>query len=236
MTGWKARRFWSEAVVVEREGGFGVDLDGRPLRTPAKAPLVVPSRALAVAIAAEWQAQDGEVDPRTMPITRGANAVIDKVRPQVEEVVNLLAAYIETDLICYRAEGPAALVLRQAELWDPLVAWAEALGAPLRVTSGIIPVAQPEDSVARLRQRVAGLDAFELSGFHDLVTLPGSFVIGLAALEKWASVGQLWQTARVDEDYQASVWGEDAEAAEAALLKKRAFEDAAAFVDLVRAP
>ena len=160
MSGWAPKRFWTSAEVAEAPGGFAVTLDGRQVKTPAKAPLVVPSRALAEAIAREWQAQDEKIDPATMPVTRGANAAIDKVRSQHAEVAALIADYGGTDLLCYRAEAPRELVARQSEHWDPLLDWAEAaLGARLAVTQGVVPVAQPEAALAALGARVAAMDA-----------------------------------------------------------------------------
>lgn len=234
MTQWKARRFWTEARPVQVPGGWGVNLDSRPLRTPAKAALVVPTRALAEGIAAEWNAQEGEIAPRTMPLTRASNSAIDKVTPQRAEVAELLAAYGETDLLCHRADAPAALVARQAHAWDPLLAWAaEDLGAPLTVTTGIISVGQPEDSLRRLRALVDGLDPFRLTGFHDLVALSGSLIIGLATLYRPDQAEDHWQASRVDELWQAELWGRDEEAESAAELKRSAFLEAVAYLDLL---
>ena len=130
MTGWKRKRFWKQARVVADGDGFAVELDGRPVRTPAKAALRLPGRAMAQAIAAEWDAQEDEIAPATMPFTRTANAAIDKVTPQRAEVAAMLAAYGDSDLLCYRADRPAELVRRQAESWDPALDWAAtALGA-----------------------------------------------------------------------------------------------------------
>lgn len=235
MSGWKAKRFWKVATVAPAEGGWQVLLDERPVRTPAKALLVVPTRALAAAIAAEWDAQEGTVDPRAMPLTRAANAAIDKVSPQHAEVVAMLAAYGETDLLCHRAEGPEALVRRQAEAWDPLLAWAgRELGAPLSATAGILSVAQPAASLARLRAAIAALDAFELTAFHDLVALSGSLVIALAAERGQAGAEDLWLASRIDETWQQEMWGHDEEAEKAAELKHQDFLQAVKFLSLCR--
>lgn len=234
MAEWKAKRFWKVSEVVEAADGFLIHLDGRTVKTPAKADLRLPGRALAEAIAAEWDAQEDVVDPHRMPLTRMANSAIDKVAPQFADVAGILAAYAETDLICYRAEGPALLVAQQAEAWDPLLAWVASLGAPLVVTEGVIPVAQPEASLAALSDRIFQMDAFELAGFHDLVAISGSIVIGLAAMEGRAEAERLWTLSRVDEAYQSEVWGEDEEAAEVAALKRQAFLEAARFIELLR--
>lgn len=219
MSGWSAKRFWTETRVQEVDGGFTVRLDGRAVKTPAKTPLIVPTLAMAERIAAEWQAQQGTVDPRTMPWTRSANAALDKVGTQFAEVASLLAAYGDTDLLCYRADGPAELVLRQARAWDPLLAWsATALDAPLTATAGVMHVAQPPDSLARLTARIGRMTAFQLTGFHDLVVISGSLVLALAVTDQKLSVEEAWRLSRLDEHWQAGVWGrdEEAEALEAA--------------------
>lgn len=233
MSGWAARRFWTAAHVVEVGGRYTVELDGRPVKTPAKAPLSLPTRALARAVAAEWDAQEGEVRPQTMPMTRSANSAIDKVTPQFDEVAALIADYGASDLICYRADGPRVLVERQAAAWDPLMAFsARDLFAPLVVTTGVIPVDQPSASLERLRAAVRALDPFALTAFHDLVALSGSLIIGFATIRGHAAPEALWATSRIDEDWQAELWGTDEEAAAAAALKRAAFLDAFRFHQL----
>lgn len=235
MSGWVAKRFWTAAEVAKAEGGFAVHLDGRPIRTPAKAPLIVPTRALAHAIADEWQAQGEKIDPRTMPVTRAANAAIDKVRPQHAEVAALIAEYGGTDLLCYRAEGPVALVARQAAAWDPLLDWSQAeLGARLAVTAGVVPVPQDAAALAALSARVAALDEFELAAVHDLVSITGSLILGLAVAAGRLSAEEAWDIARLDEAWQIEHWGEDEEAAAEAALKRQALLDAARFLHLAR--
>jgi len=236
MSGWTAKRFWKEATVEPEAGGFGVRLDGRAVKTPAKAPLVLPTRALAEAVAAEWDAQDEKIDPATMPFTRAANAAIDKVAVQFDEVAGLIAAYGETDLLCYRADGPEALTARQAEAWDPLLDWAEAaLGARLTATAGVMHIAQPEPALDALRARVRSLDPFALTALHDLVGLSGSLIIGFAALENWSDADTLWHLSRIDEAWQEEQWGADEEAAELAARKKQEFLQALRFYTLSKA-
>ena len=213
MSGWTAKRFWKEALVDRVDGGYAVRLDGRPVKTPAKTPLVLPTEQMAQAVAAEWDAQTGKVRPETMPFTRAANAALDKVTPQFDEVVGLLAAYGETDLLCYRAIGPVELVARQAQAWDPLLDWvATAQGAPLLATAGVIHIAQPEPSLARLTARVAGLTPFQLTGFHDLVAISGSLVLALAVTDERLDAAEAWRLSRLDEHWQAELWGRDDEA------------------------
>ncbi|MFD0980386.1 ATP12 family chaperone protein [Tropicimonas aquimaris] len=230
MAEWKAKRFWTQAEAVDSGAGWSVALDGRPVRTPSKATLLLPTRLLAEEIAAEWNAQEGEIDPLSMPFTRSANSAIDKVVPQFMEVAGLIAAYGETDLCCYRADGPELLAQLQAEAWDPMLDWARsALGAALEPTVGIVPVAQSEESLATLRRRVEDSDPFALTALHDLVSLSGSLLIGLAAVDEVFSPEELWRRSRVDETFQESQWGVDAEAAADAAIKRQAFLHAANF-------
>lgn len=228
--GWARKRFWKAAVVEPAEGGFAVTLDGRPLKTPARAPLIVPTRALAQRIAAEWDAQGEQVDPETLPATRAANAAIDKVRGQFHEVAGLITAYGETDLLCYRAETPAELAARQAAAWDPLLGWVRGRwGVELVVTQGVMPRPQPPQAIAVLGQHVGSFSAFHLTAFHDLVAMSGSLVIGLAATEGYAPVADLWRLSRIDEDWQIEQWGEDDEASALAQVRQASFLRAAAF-------
>lgn len=233
MTGWAPRRFWTTASAVPAEGGYTVQLDARPVRTPLKSPLIVPSLALAEAIAAEWQAQEGKVDPETMPFTRAANSAIDKVAPQFAAVADMLAEYGGSDLLCYRAEGPEDLVALQSRGWDPLLDWARTdLGATLTATAGVMHVAQPTESLSALRQAVHALTPFQLAAFHDLVALSGSLVLALAVIRGRLTAEEAWTLSRVDEDWQISLWGADEEAAEAALRKQAAFLQADRFYRL----
>lgn len=224
MSEWKQKRFWKEASVGEVDGGFTILLDGRTVKTPAKAALVMPTRVMAEAAAAEWQAQEDEVLPLTMPVTRSANAAIDKVAIQHGEVADMLAAYGGTDLLCYRADSPQELIERQAKAWQPLLDWAEAeLNAPLRVASGVIHVDQPEASLKNLSREVHALSNFELAAFHDLVAMSGSLVIGFAIIRGFAPAENLWQVSRLDETWQEEQWGVDEEAADLAETKRVQF-------------
>lgn len=233
MTGWKPKRFWKNAEAVPEAAGWTVRLDGRAVKTPAKAALIVPTRAMAQAIAAEWDAQQAEVRPDTMPVTRAANSAIDKVSVQFDEVASLIAAYGASDLLCYRADGPAGLVARQAKAWDPLLEWASAtLAAPLVVTSGVVPVDQPPASLDQLAGHVRRFDPFGLTALHDLVALTGSLVIGLALARGKVSVDAGWDASRIDETWQAEHWGHDEDAAAIVALKRQALVDAARFLDL----
>lgn len=236
MSEWKAKRFWTAADVTPAEDGYGIALDGRPVKTPAKRPLVVPSDALARAIVAEWDAQAKMIDPRTMPFTRTANAAIDKVATQKAEVADMLAAYGDSDLLCYRAETPRALVERQSELWDPFLEWAaEQLGARLLPRTGVMHAPQPAEALAVLSARVHAQTPFELAAFHDLVSLSGSLILGFAATQDMQSAEVIWDISRLDEIWQAEQWGADDEAEAMAGLKKAAFLHAKQVFDLSRA-
>lgn len=226
----KPKRFWKQAGVEQVGDRFGVRLDGRTVKTPAKAELALPTRELAELIAGEWQAQDDIINPATMPMTRLANSAIDKVATQHREVADMLADYGDADLLCYRANFPVELANRQAEKWDPLLAWTrEQFGAILVPKAGVMHEPQDNDSLTLLRKQVHGLDEFELSGFHDLVSLSGSLIIGFAAIHSFKPVEDLWDISRVDEIWQEEQWGKDDEAAELALAKRTDFLNASLF-------
>lgn len=230
MSGARRKRFYTSVTVSEHEGGFGVSLDGRAIKTPAKALLSVPTADLAGYIAAEWDAQGDRINPEAMPATRFANAAIDKVRVQFAEVADMLGAYGETDLLCYRAEAPVELTARQAAAWDPLLDWAaRRFGVDWQVTTGIMPTPQRPATLTTLRAHLDGFTTFQLTAFHDLVALPGSLVIGLAATENQSPVEDLWRWSRIDEDWQIEQWGHDDEANAQASRRQQSFRDAARF-------
>ncbi|MDH2327379.1 ATP12 family protein [Cereibacter sp. SYSU M97828] len=232
MSGWAAKRFWKDATVTEAHGGFSILLDGRGVKTPAKTPLTVPTRALAEAMAAEWQAQEGTIRPDTMPLTRAANSAIDKVVPLFDAVVGEVAGFGASDLLCYRGEGELA---GRQRAWDALLDWSrDDLGAPLHVTTGIVPVDQPVDSVATLRAHVAALGPFELVALHDLVAISGSLVLGLAVHRGRISAAEAFALSRIDEAWQAEKWGVDEDAAEADEKRLQAFLTADRFLALCR--
>ncbi len=227
MSDWKAKRFWSAAKVVTVPDGFTVHLDARPLRTPSKAPLVVPTHAFAASIAAEWDAQTDLIKPETMPMTRCANSAIDKVTPQKAAVADMLAEYGGSDLLCYRAHSPAELVARQAAAWDPVLDWtAQTLGARLRATQGVMHVAQDAVALAALRSEVHTLDSFALAAFHDLVCISGSLVLALAIVKRRLNGQTAWEMCRIDEDWQIEHWGHDDDASAVSQRRGQAFADA----------
>jgi chaperone required for assembly of F1-ATPase len=230
------KRFWKAAEVVADDGGWAVRLDERPLRTPGRAPLLVPTEALAKVIADEWASAEETVDPRAMPLTGLVNAAIDRVAPDRAGFAAGLARYAEADLACYRAEGPETLVVRQRQSWDSLLGWARRrFDVDFAVTSGIVHVAQPKPTVDRLAHEVAALDAFRLAGLSPLVTIGGSLVAALAVLEGALTPEDAWDAVSIDERWQIEKWGSDAEAERAIANRRRDFLAAARFLELLGA-
>ncbi|MDZ7905615.1 MAG: ATP12 family protein [Cypionkella sp.] len=231
MTTWAAKRFWKTAQAVQLDAGYTVHLDGRAVKTPAKNPLILPTRALADLIAAEWDAQAVQIDPETMPMTRRANSALEKVAPNRAAVIDELAGYGASDLLCYRADSPAELAQRQALGWQPWLDWAaRAFLAPLRVTTGVVPIDQPAASLAALRTEVEKFDAFGLAGLHDLVAISGSLVLALAMAKGALRPEAGFDLSRIDEAWQAEKWGMDDEASARESFKKTALIDAYNFL------
>ena len=225
------KRFWTDVWVVEVDGGFGIVLDERPLKTPAKVVLMVPTRALAEVIAAEWTAAGETVDPRAMPMTGLANAAIDRVG---DDLVAGIMRYAASDQFCYRAEGPTPLVERQAEAWGALLGWARRrYDVDFECGSGVVHIPQPVETVRKLGQTVTALDSFHLAPLSPLVTIGGSLIAALAVLEQAIPPEAAWEAVSLDERWQLEKWGSDAEA-EAALGAKRAdFLAAARFLKML---
>ena len=216
------KRAYREVTTPPLEGGWGIALDGRPMRTPAKNQLVVPTEPLAKAIAAEWQAQREEVRPTTMPLTRLAATAIDRTATQREQVVAETANYAGTDLVCYRADHPPELIARQQLVWGPLVAWAmQRYDAALAVTSGIVPRRQSPAALDAFSAAVAAQDDFRLTALHTLTATCGSLVIALALFEGRLDAESAFAASQLDESFQIEQWGEDDEAA----LRRKAIAD-----------
>jgi len=213
------KRFYQRAQAgAAGEGGFSVLLDNKSVRTPARRLLAAPTRALAERIAGEWNAQETEIDPARMPLTRLANAVIDAVADRSGEVAAEIEKYLGSDLLFYRAEAPAGLAAKQAQHWDPLVMWArDALGARFALAEGVVPVAQPPDALAAARAAIPR-DAWRLGAVSSITTLTGSALIALALAEGLLDAEAAWAAAHVDEDWQMAQWGRDEIA-----LARRAF-------------
>lgn len=230
------KRFYKAAGIAPAEsGGFHITLDGKPVRTPAKAHLVVPGEGLAAAIAAEWQAQGDVIDPRGMGLMTLACTALDRVGPQRGLVVDELRRFAGTDLLCYRATGPAKLAERQHRLWQPLLDWAAMeFDAPLRVTAGVMPVEQDQQSLRALGRAVERLDDFRLVVLHSVTALTGSLVAGLALVHGRIDTAMAWDISRVDAEYQIEQWGTDAEAEQAAANARAALETAGSLLSLLR--
>jgi chaperone required for assembly of F1-ATPase len=228
------KRFWSGVALREGVGGFGIELDRRPVKTPARNLLEVPTRALAEAIAEEWRSCEEEADPRAMRLTGLANAAIDRISADPESFAAGLAKYGESDLTCYRAEGPDALVQRQAESWDALLDWARRrYDVDFACSAGIMHVAQPDDTIAKLGHAVAVLDPFRLASLAPLVTIGGSLVAGLALMEEAIPADSAWEAVSLDDRWQAEQWGADAEATAALDGRRADFIAAARFLSLL---
>ena len=207
------KRFYKTVEVKSCGGAYNVLLDGRMLKTPGKATLQAGTQALAQAIAGEWDAQEIDVVPDSMPLTKALNTAIDRVGPNRATVVDELANYAATDLLCYRAESPAELARRQSLAWDPWLDWAaRRYDARLRVTAGVVHVEQPVEALARLRSAVGGQDVYRLVPLHTATTITGSLVLGLAMVTNALDAAAVFKTSNVDADFQAEQWGRDAEA------------------------
>jgi chaperone required for assembly of F1-ATPase len=228
------KRIWKAVGVTKEREGWAIQLDARPVKTPARAALTVPTQGLAEAIAQEWRDVGETIDPRAMPLTGLANAAIDQVASQRAQFAEGLARYAEADLACYRAEGPRPLVSRQERHWDPLLAWARRrYDVDFATTSALLHVAQPAATVERLSHAVAAFDAFRLAGLSPLVTIGGSLVAALAVEETAIAVEQAWDAVSVDECWQLEQWGADAEAAALLENRRRDFFAAARFLELL---
>ena len=229
------KRFWKVAEAIETGDGFAIALDGRQVKTPARSDLLVATKTLADAIASEWNGCGEDVDPRGMPFTGLANAAIDRIAPDRKGYAAGIAGYGETDLVCYRAEGPDTLVRRQAENWDALLDWARRrYDVDFVCQTGIMHVSQPDETVRKLSHAVAALNAFQLAGLSTLVTIGGSLVAGLAVLEEMMPAESAWEAVSLDDRWQLEQWGDDPEARAALDSRRRDFFAAARFLELLR--
>lgn len=231
------KRFYKDVTVAEDAGGWAVRLDGRAMKTPAKAAQILPTRSLAEAIAEEWQAQGEEIVPDSMPITRLANSVIDGVTSRKLDILDEIARYGDTDLVCYWAEHPQALVARQARAWSPLLDWLKTqYGIKLVSTSGIMHVPQDPADLARLKAVLAEIeDPWMIGPLHMLTTGAGSVVIALAVYAGHLDAEAAFTLSEIDDAYQRELWGEDAEAAQRWNRLQADIRMCARFIELIRA-
>ena len=205
------KRFYAEAGITDADGGFAVILDGRPIRTPAGRPVIVPVQEIAQAVALEWQAQKEIIDPLSMPLTRLANSVVEGVIDRVDAVADDLARYLDSDLLFYRAGHPETLVARESAHWDPVLFWAaDTLGAHFILAEGVVHVRQPETAVAAARGALPD-DPWSVAALHVITTLTGSALLALALVHGVLDADQVWAAAHVDEDWNAEKWGHDEE-------------------------
>lgn len=229
------KRFYKRTGVSSREDGHRVTLDEKPVRTPAKAEMLLPTVALAEAVAAEWQAQGEDIRPADMPLTQLAATAIDRVSREREAVIEELVGYAETDLLCYHAEEPEDLVARQVAIWQPLLDWArETFEAPFQVTAGIMPTRQPEPALIGARRALETLSDFELTALASLTASCGSLIVALAVRHGQISAEEAFSVSQLDESFQIEQWGEDAAARERRALLMRDIEAASAFLSLCR--
>jgi chaperone required for assembly of F1-ATPase len=229
-----SKRFYKAAAIEQQKaGGFAVTLDGRTVKTPAGRQLAVPTRALAEAIASEWNAQGETVLPVSLPLTKLANTAIDGVADRKSEVADEILKYATTDLVCYRAAYPEQLAALQAKAWDPILSWAgERYQAPFFTGSGIAHIAQPESSLEALRGAVASLIPFKLAALHVMTALTGSALIALAHADGYLDADRAWAAAHTDEAWQAQQWGEDFEASQRLKTRRAEFQNASEFYNL----
>ena len=228
------KRFFTDVTAEPVADGTAIRLDGRPVRTPARAILVLASGPLALAVAEEWRAQGDEIDARSMPLTGLANAAIDHVAPDPAAFAATLSGYAETDLLCYRADAPPSLVAREAAEWDPLLAWARTrYDVAFEIVAGIRHRAQPAATVRRLAAALAARDAFALAAMSPLVTIGGSLVTALALAEGRIGAQAAFDATHLDELWQAEQWGEDTHALDMREARRRDFAAAARFLSLL---
>ncbi|MFZ5792160.1 MAG: ATP12 family chaperone protein [Pseudomonadota bacterium] len=230
------KRFYRDAAACSEAGGHGILLDGKSLKSPAGKRFLLPSAALAEAIATEWRDQGEKIVPVTMPLMQLAATAIDRVTEARAETVATVAGFGATDLLCYRAESPRELVERQERLWQPLVDWARLhLDAPLVVVAGVVPRPQPREALKAIEAAVAALDAFRLTALASATGAAGSVILGLALIERRLPAIEVYELSQLDESFQIEKWGEDAEAARRRADLKAEIEAAEQFLTLLEA-
>ena len=225
------KKFYKLATVTDE---LGIALDGRSVKTPMKAKLILPSRALAEAISAEWNAQEGFINPAAMPLTKLANTAIDRAGAERKFVAWQVVEFSGSDMVCYRADAPAKLVELQSDAWNPVVAWASAnLGADFNMVSGVMHSAQSAETIAAVEAYLAGLSNFEITVAHNLTTLTGSALLGLMLTANAISPEAGWAAAHVEEDFQIATWGQDDEANARRAFRRIDFDGSLQFLNLL---
>ena len=230
------KRFYRDVASEATDGGHLVTLDGRTVRTPNRAILKLPTAVLASAVADEWAAQEEKVDPGAMPLTKLANTAIDRVTGREPDVATDVIGFAKTDLLCYRADGPAELARRQSAGWDPVLDWAaERFGARLAVTTGIVPVAQPDAAIAVFFDSILGEEAFALTALHVAASVMGSLILALGLRNRRLTAEEAFGLSEIDDAFQAEHWGWDGEATRRREYRKQEVADAAHFLMLAEA-
>jgi chaperone required for assembly of F1-ATPase len=228
------KRFYKDVSIAAADAGFAVLLDGKPVKTPARNGLVLPTEQLALAIAQEWRNQGEAIVATTMPLLRLANSVIDGVANNRGDVISAILRFGENDLLCYRAHQPPQLAARQCGGWNPLLDWArQRYGARMTVAEGLGHVDQTPDALGALRQALEEYDVFSLGGLHVIASITGSAILALAVAEGFVTGGDAFELSRIDENYQAEKWGEDAEAAKRAAALAHELDKAAELIAAV---
>ncbi len=228
----KAKRFWKEVSVKQTKTGYQVNLDNRELLTPLKNPLKIPTQQLANEIAREWQEVESEIIPENMPFTKRANSAIEYIGTQREGVEADLSSYVNSDLICYRAEGPTDLVALQLQ-WDQWIAWVQRFGIDLKVTAGVMPIQQPVKNEENALKWLRKWNDFQLSAIYDFITLTGSFAIGAAIAENAVTPQKGYELSTLDEVFQEQIWGADEDARESRIKVKLSLNSAFAYFKLL---
>lgn len=224
------KRFYKSVAVTDQ---LGIVLDGRTVKTPLKAALILPNRALAEAVAAEWDAQVDVINPHAMPLTKLANTAIDRAITERAKIAAEILEFAGSDMVCYRAESPAGLVLRQTTHWDPIIAWAKAdLKLDLATVNTITHKRQSRAALRTLEAHIKGLDPFSFVAVHNLTTLTGSALLAAMTAAGKIPADAAWLAANVDEDWQIETWGEDAEATARRAGRRNEFSACVTFVNL----
>ncbi|MGH7006222.1 MAG: ATP12 family chaperone protein [Alphaproteobacteria bacterium] len=229
------KRFYSDVAIVERDGAFGIALDGRLVKTPARQGLLLPSRAAAALVGDEFAAQEKDIDPARMPATRLANTAIDGIVNDPQAVLEDVLRFAASDMLCYRASTPERLVERQTRLWDPLVDWAAtALGARFVLAEGVMHVEQPRETLGAFSAHLGSFsDPFAIAALHVMTTLTGSAILALAVARGALTGEEAWTLAHVEEDWTAEQWGQDAEACQRRAAREREMTAAVRMLEAV---
>ena len=229
-----AKRFWKETQVTKTDEGWVITLDGRAVKTPAGKSVILSSQKLADAVGAEWKAQKDQIVPATMPHFRYVVTAVDRVTPQRADVISQLVGFSGNDLLCYRDPDQMALASEQNMRWNPLLEWAEnEHGLKLQIGASIMPIKQADDIVQIAEQLLLGKDDFRLAGVYNLISLSGSFIIGIAIEQGRITAEEGYHLAFLDELWQVQKWGSDAEAEDRRQTIKKDMMDAIRYLSLL---